>query len=45
VYNVSTAKDMVALQISPLQLLFHLMPYSMVAMGLALPLDPPGILE
>ena len=26
-------------------MLFHLMPYSMVAMGLALPLDPPGILE
>jgi hypothetical protein len=44
-YNVTTSKDMAALRIGALQLLYRLMPYSMMAMVLALPLDPPGITE
>ena len=44
-YNVTTSKDMATLRIGALQLLYRLMPYSMMAMVLALPLDPPGITE
>ncbi len=45
VYNVSTAKDMATLRIGALQLLYRLMPVSMLVMVFALPLDPPGIME
>ncbi len=44
-YNVSTAKDMATLRIGALQLLYRLMPVSMLVMVFALPLDPPGIME